>query len=197
MLKQENKARSYVTFGPVGSVALQRHTLVVVGDPQDSALLRTRCLRGAAGQDDPDLPPAHVQVSALPHVHVLSGWVKGPELTCPEHGLSGGRIRLCWTGERGTWPPSRPPCVRRSPAHRALKHKQPIKTVRSHKHPREDDLGGFGLGFDEQKCCYSFTWYDNNQQIQTFKLVSTFPVAASGSAPRRATRQTSQSRHIS
>lgn len=65
-----------VTFGPVGSVALQRHTLVVVADPQDAALLWTRCLRGAAGQDHPDLPPVHVQVPALPHVHVLSPRLK-------------------------------------------------------------------------------------------------------------------------
>lgn len=70
---------SWVTSGPLASVALHGQALVVVPDPHHAALLRTRRLRGAAGQDDPDLPPVHVQVSALPHVHILtSDWLKVP-----------------------------------------------------------------------------------------------------------------------
>lgn len=65
------------TFGAAASITLQRHALAVVADPQNAALLRTRRLRGTPGQDDVDLPPIHVQVSALPHVHVLaSDWLK-------------------------------------------------------------------------------------------------------------------------
>lgn len=50
--------------------------------------------------------------------------VKGP--TCRNADtwrLFGGRIRLCWTEETGTWPPSRWRRVRRSPPRRALTHK--------------------------------------------------------------------------
>lgn len=70
--RKREQSRCSVTSGPVASVTLQRHTLVVVCDPQDSCLFRTRRLWGTAGQDDPDLPPVHVQVFALPHVHVLT-----------------------------------------------------------------------------------------------------------------------------
>lgn len=59
------------TFSPAGSVALQGQALLVVFDPQHAALFRARRLCGIFGQDHPDLPAVHVQVSALPHVDVL------------------------------------------------------------------------------------------------------------------------------
>lgn len=68
--KHKNHQAS-VTSGSTGPVTLQGHTLLVVFDPQHAALLWARRLWGASGQDHPDLPAVHVQVSALPHVDVL------------------------------------------------------------------------------------------------------------------------------
>jgi len=65
------KLFNYFTFSPAGCVALQSDALFVVFDPQHAALLCTRCILGAPGQDHPDLPAIHVQVSPLPHIHVL------------------------------------------------------------------------------------------------------------------------------
>lgn len=59
------------TSSSTASVALQGDALLVVFDPQHAALLLTRRLWRTPGQDHPDLPAVHVQVSALPHVHVL------------------------------------------------------------------------------------------------------------------------------
>lgn len=87
MSPRSNSFFFYVTSSPAASVALQRHALVVICDPQNAALLWTRRLRGAPGQDDPDLPPVQVQVPALPHVHVLmSDWLKAcrPAALTPE-----------------------------------------------------------------------------------------------------------------
>lgn len=98
-----NESLERGTFGSAGSVALQRHALLVVIDPQHAALLCARRLRRAFSQDHPDLPAVRVQVSPLPHVHVLSDLL-GKTVTrgdAAETRLENGRIHLCWTEEKG------------------------------------------------------------------------------------------------
>lgn len=61
------------TSGPALAVTLHGHALFVVLDTQHAALLGAARHRvtGAPGQNHTDPAAVHVQVSPLPHVHVL------------------------------------------------------------------------------------------------------------------------------
>ena len=126
---------SWATSGSTASVALQGDALLVVFDPQHSALLCTRRLRRTSGQDHPDLPAVHVQVFPLPHIHVLrvTAVREKKKENALRYTLKGNklwvlmcltrcvrRIRLCLTAGKGILLPSRLHAVRRSPSHRAL-----------------------------------------------------------------------------